>query len=372
VTDTTAVERESTSPDIAGAATAAGAGDHVHWHDNVDPALRACWHPIGTVAELDAGDGILGVTLLGERFVVARLAGRLVAFPDECPHRLAPLSAGTCVGATLQCAYHGYRFDHDGRCVEVPALGSEATIPPRAALRPVGGVAERYGLVWLSVDPPLTPLPDVPEHDDPRYGVVHVPPQTWSASAAQMADNFLDVAHFPFTHLATIGNPDDREVAPYRVERDGWRFRVAHRHVAKGLDDSVAQVTDSFETGERLISYECTAPHHVYLRIEYPADDVTIVITFFHQPIDATTTRLYAHNIRNDLVDGRCTPEETIRFQQAVGTEDRLLLERFPRKAIPLDHQREVHTRADRITLELRRMLGELVVATRRDLGARP
>ena len=47
----------------------------------------------------------------------------------------------------------------------------------------------------------------------------------------------------------------------------------------------------------------------------------------------------------------------------AVAEEDRVLLERIVSKAVPLDVQAEVHTRADRITLEMRRVLLDLVRA---------
>ena len=56
----------------------------------------------------------LGVRLLGERWMLARLGGELVAMRDRCPHRLVPLSAGRIVGDQVECAYHGYRFDATG------------------------------------------------------------------------------------------------------------------------------------------------------------------------------------------------------------------------------------------------------------------
>jgi vanillate O-demethylase monooxygenase subunit len=331
------------------------------WFSNLHPALRSSWHPVAAAAEVGTEQPV-GVTLLGERWVVTRLGGQLVALADRCPHRLAPLSAGRVVDDTLECAYHGWRFSAEGACVRVPALGESGPISSRAACQPVAAVAERFGLVWLSLDPPITPLPVVPEWDDPAFTVVPLPPMDWNASAAQMADNFLDVAHFPFTHRNTFGDPDDQEVAPYPLEREGWTFRTDHFHSTKALADSVNAPT-SFEVHERRMRFTCTAPHHVYLRIDYPVEDVTLTILFFHQPVDAETTRLWAFNIRNDIADGRCTPSQTINFQLAVAREDQALLEQFPVKAVPLDPGVESHTRADKITVELRRMLADLVDA---------
>ena len=62
--------------------------------DNVHPALRACWHPVCASSAL-ADDAVVPVRLLGQDWAVARIGGRLAAFVDRCPHRMAPLSAGT-------------------------------------------------------------------------------------------------------------------------------------------------------------------------------------------------------------------------------------------------------------------------------------
>ncbi len=54
---------------------------------------------------------------------------------DRCPHRRAPLSSGHVdADGVLRCAYHGWGFGGDGRCVDIPALGPDARIPPRAQL----------------------------------------------------------------------------------------------------------------------------------------------------------------------------------------------------------------------------------------------
>src|SRR5262245_25672812 len=79
---------------------------------NTHPALRPCWHPVAYAR--DVGADPVRVTLLGEHYVLVQLDGVISAFPDQCPHRGAPLSAGTIVDGTLQCAYHGFRYGTDG------------------------------------------------------------------------------------------------------------------------------------------------------------------------------------------------------------------------------------------------------------------
>jgi len=89
-------------------------------------ALRRFWHPVCTEGELSEsrrGDGaLLGVRLLGERLVVAEVDGGLIVLRDRCLHRSTRLSIGWVCGATVQCAYHGWRWDGSGRCVEIPSM----------------------------------------------------------------------------------------------------------------------------------------------------------------------------------------------------------------------------------------------------------
>ena len=54
---------------------------------------------------------------------------------------------------------------------------------------------------------------------------------------------------------------------------------------------------------------------------------------------------------------------DTVKFQIAVALEDQAMLERMWRKGVSLDVTADLHTKADRITLEMRRVLAELVAA---------
>jgi vanillate O-demethylase monooxygenase subunit len=313
-----------------------------------------------------ADESVVAVSLLGERWAVARLGGRLLAVPDRCSHRMAPLSAGRVCEGLLECAYHGYRFGADGSCVHVPALGDDGRIPPAASLAPAAGVTERYGLVWLAPEAPVADIVDVPEWDDPAFTIVPLPTLDWNAAAAQMVDNFLDLAHFPFLHPVTFGDPTATTVRDYDVERDGFGSTTSYRHVTRLLHDPGDEAAPN--TDERADTFVYRAPFTIRLRIEYLAEDVVLTILFFHQPVDATTTRLYCFDLRNDILDGRATVEGARGFQLAVAAEDKALVEQMVDKSISLDVTREVHTKADRITLEMRRIMADLVqhVAERR------
>ena len=49
--------------------------------------------------------------------------GRAFALSDLCPHRAMPLSFGRVAGDTVECCYHGWKFDaHSGQCRAIPSL----------------------------------------------------------------------------------------------------------------------------------------------------------------------------------------------------------------------------------------------------------
>lgn len=113
-------------------------------------AVATGWFPVARATEI--GTTPIPVAAGGRPFVVVRLrpGGEVSAFPARCPHRLAPLMTATVVDGRLQCPAHGWRFDGEGRCADIPSLGPDGTPPPRADLRVPWAVEERYGWVWIA------------------------------------------------------------------------------------------------------------------------------------------------------------------------------------------------------------------------------
>src|SRR5829696_2872995 len=120
------------------------------------------WFPVARATEV--GSSPVPVGAGGAAYVLVRLrpGGEVSAFPSRCPHRLVPLAAGTVSGGRLQCPAHGWRFDGDGRCVDVPSLGTTGTPPPRADLAMPWAVEERHGWIWLAPERTTAPVPARP------------------------------------------------------------------------------------------------------------------------------------------------------------------------------------------------------------------
>lgn len=223
----------------------------------------------------------------------------------------------------------------------------------RVSLEACHAVVDHLGLCWVAPRAPRAPLPVVVDDADTSFVRVPSPPRTWRTGAGLMADNFCDLGHLPFVHASSFADPRDTDVPALRVDTSDTGFRVEHRHTTMRLHGA--------GVGRRVMRLSFTAPFAVVLRLEYLDDDAVITTAFCHQPVDRSTTVLWAVNWRNDIRDGRATEAETTRFQEQVGAEDRAMLERLRDPSLPLDLATEVHTRADRPTVAVRRVLAGLL-----------
>ena len=315
--------------------------------------LRNSWYAVAR--GIDVGAGPKSVTLLGVAVVLYRgPSGQMVAAPDRCPHREAPLSAGRITDdGCLACPYHGWSFGDDGRCVDVPSSGEYVPPPPRAHLATFE-CAERYGLVWLSIGTPTGDLPVIPQDADPAFRRINTPVDVWQTSATRMTDNFLDIAHFPWVHVDTFGGGQDTRVPKVELEEldSGWfgyQYSVFANNKALGTlasGQSSDVVERTMSSGFRLpfdvrstIGYH-TGLQHVLLLLSTPIDDVTSYFTFVVW--------------RND--DFSVSAEEIIRFDLAIGAEDKVMLERLD-GVLPLDQTTLVNVQADKCSVEWRRRL---------------
>lgn len=319
------------------------------------PALRGFWY---VVAESDdITDAPAAVRLLGEDVVIWRGPDHaIVAAPDRCPHREAPLSLGRVEDGCLVCCYHGWTFGADGRCVRVPSAAEGVPIPPKGHLLPFA-VLERYGLVWLCLDEPVVGIPEIAAEHDPSSRRINSGIEVWRTSATRMTDNFMDISHFPYVHVGTFGIPENQivpKIAMEQLDADFYGYRY-HAEVdnelgaaSSGLAAKV--ITRTMTTGFSLpftvrstIRYE-TGLDHVILLCSTPIDDVSSYFTFVIW--------------RND--DFSVPAEEVIALDRAIGAEDKAMLERVP-GVLPLELTATANVQADKPSVEWRRQLAALI-----------
>jgi vanillate O-demethylase monooxygenase subunit len=328
---------------------------------NAHPALAGFWHAVAWAS--DVGPSPAAVRLLGQGWVLATFDGAVSAFADKCPHRRARLSAGVMTDGTLQCPYHGWRFGEDGRCVDIPALEPAAPIPPRASLAPAE-VVERDGLLWLAPAPPRAPVPNqslTAELAGDGIATVRLPVVTVAANAAIMVDNFLDEAHFPFVHAATIGGAGPEPIPRADVIREGLTFTAVREHTFTNRNDPAVADGTRPAVQRRRMTYRYQAPLTATLLLEYLDADSWQFLTFTATPEDSQSCRVYRTVTGPGLAD-HDQADSTVKYEMTIFEED-LDLQRRALSGLefPLDISAELHTRADRVSVEFRRALAAAV-----------
>ncbi len=155
--------------------------------------------------------------------------GAAAALDDRCIHRQVPLSMGSVQrDGTLQCLYHGLKYDRSGKCTFIP---EQLRIPQTAQIRSYP-VAEHAEWLWLwTGDPAKADTSLIPEYPwftrdgwKARTGHLHV-----KCNYKFIVDNLLNMAHLPFVHPRTIGSEGVIKDAVVSVTRSGNNVRLARK-----------------------------------------------------------------------------------------------------------------------------------------------
>jgi phenylpropionate dioxygenase-like ring-hydroxylating dioxygenase large terminal subunit len=291
-------------------------------------------------------------------WMLLRDGDHIRAFVDQCPHRGYPVSASTiCADSTLQCGYHGWRFDMSGACVAIPALDPGAPIPSRANLQAAAGVVESGGIVWMAPSDAAGDVPDMTAYAG-GFEVGVLEPGRADVDPGMMIDNFLDVAHFPFVHRGTFATEGSGTVDQYEIARAGAGFTAITEHEFNNHED--AGVADGLRplVQRRRMTYRYHPPYTATLRLDYLDYGGVNMLLFAVQPERARTCRIYTVMFRDDLTAEAMA--HAVAFEERVLEED-LTIQKRIRTRLPLTAGTEVHTKADRVTIELRRALTEFV-----------
>jgi len=166
--------------------------------------LRNAWYVAAWSKEVQ--ERPMSRTLLGQSVLLMRLSdGSVAALGNRCPHRFAPLDHGKQIGDTIQCGYHGLRFDRTGVCIQAPGCDR----PPRNARVPTYAVAERHRIIWIwggdAANADLSLIPDLSPLDDPNRATLTDNYLQNAADYLLTLDNLMDLSHVEFLHPTTLG-----------------------------------------------------------------------------------------------------------------------------------------------------------------------
>ena len=313
----------------------------------LQPALRACRHPVAFSRDL--GRAPRAAQLLDEPLVLWRdTAGTARAFSDLCIHRGTALSLGSVEGDEIVCPYHGWRYGPDGACTLIPQLEDPTRIPKKARAKPFR-CEERYGMVWVALDEPRWPLPEVPELESEEWRTVLCGPYEWRCDASRQVENFTDFGHFPFVHPGLLGDPERPVVPRHEVETDGHvlRYEIV-RPEAPNTDDFPVFANEERERPVRRNRYQLYLPYTIVEHIDWGGRD-GLVYFFASRPVSADRCVGYCLVARNYNLEQ--DPAVMQAFERTIFAQDQRVVESQRPDRVPFDLAAELHLTFDAVAV---------------------
>ncbi len=177
--------------------------------------MRRHWVPALLCEQLVEPDGEpVRLSLFGEDLVAFRDSdGRVGVLGESCPHRKASLFFGRNEEGGLRCLYHGWKFDVEGKVLEMPSEPPSSGFCDKVKHKAYS-TQEAGGFVWVYMGPkhnmpafeppPWAPTPEA------RVSIVKIDlPCNW----AQIMEGQIDSAHSSSLHSS--------DMRPARVDSAG-------------------------------------------------------------------------------------------------------------------------------------------------------
>ena len=272
---------------------------------------RRHWLPVCMAEEVAQPDGApVRARLLGEDLVVFRDSNnRIGVLSEYCLHRRASLVYGRNEECGLRCAFHGWKFDVDGNCVDLPTSPPESTYKDTIKLIAYP-TREWADIIWVY----MGPREHVPELPQIELGLVpaasrYVTKKWQDCNWVQSVEGALDTSHFSFLHMvlakddataraamakAAIGDqakPDDRIRWVQNDPRP--KFQVIGHDI--GLVIGGARKTDGPDLYWRISQF--LMPNHAYTPTAFPGE------IYYGQcwvPVNDTSCWIYTYSWHPD------------------------------------------------------------------------
>ncbi|PPS42227.1 aromatic ring-hydroxylating dioxygenase subunit alpha [Chroococcidiopsis sp. TS-821] len=314
-----------------------------------DPILYNAWHVVALADDLKANRP-LQVHLLGNAIALWRTDEKIVACQDRCPHRGVSLSMGWIeCNKAIVCPYHAMSFDADGHCTRIPADLKITSFPQTANIRTYH-VKEKYGFIWVALGEPEQDIPTFAEWEQTDAIAFQCGPYFINASAPRIVENFVDIAHFPFTHRGFLGDPEFPEVPNYTLAVDADSISASDIHFYQPNPEG---------TGEaKSVSYVYKIVRPLVACFRKGDDTKYFSIFLTVTPVEETrsvawlgVSRNYAPEMSND---------ELRRFQDDVMAQDIPMVESQRPQKLPLNLQQEFHFPCDKMSIAYRKWLKQI------------
>jgi len=326
---------------------------------NLDPVLRKDWHVVALSSDL-ADNFVLGAKLLGVDLVIWKTNGELSIAKNLCKHRGGSFYdlfgenrfIANVINGNLECPYHGWQYNSDGQCVLFP-YDPKQKIPETAQLEGGYSIKEKYGWIWVCLEPSEREIPVFKEWTDDDYRKIPCPPYPYRSTAQRFMENFQDVPHFPFVHDGYLGDRDHTELADYKVTTGPDGIHARNIEFWQANPDGTGRGSMS------KYHYHVMRPLTARFRKETAGEEYFSI--FCHiTPNGLTESTIWMSMAMNY---GFETPaEEIVKFQNHIAGQDIPIVENQRPELLPLDLTAELSMRPDKLSIAYRVWLKNLGV----------
>jgi phenylpropionate dioxygenase-like ring-hydroxylating dioxygenase large terminal subunit len=314
------------------------------------------WYPVGLSDEIGNETPYRTQILCVDLVAFRDQDGNPHVLSDTCIHRGGALGMGKIQGDRVQCPYHGWQFDGEGKCVKIPSMEGKK-IPGRAKVDSYP-VDERYGIVFAF-------LGDLPEAERPPLHLVEEYNQEgWQFSGPlvfeleayyeRSIENGLDPVHNEFVHPAQ-GAPrlDEKRLT---IETAEWGAKFIAQFGELTDKEGHDQVVDRPEGDTDLSAGSWhTGPNALITAIHIPGNN-SFIQYFYEAPLSKGRTRIFFVNMRNNTLDSSMDDMMNKSFMKIAG-EDVLIIENLWPKRTPDSLTKELMTPGDAAVVKFREFL---------------
>ena len=165
--------------------------------------FRRYWLPVALSKEMPAPDSPpIRVKVMGEELVAFRdTNGRVGLIESRCAHRGTSLFFGRNEECGLRCVHHGWKYDVEGKCVDMPNVEPDAGMRGKISIKAY--LTREFGeMVWAYLGPREV-MPELPQLEHGMLSAPHcyVTKRLQQCNWAQSMDGAVDTAHFSFLHM---------------------------------------------------------------------------------------------------------------------------------------------------------------------------
>jgi phenylpropionate dioxygenase-like ring-hydroxylating dioxygenase large terminal subunit len=165
--------------------------------------IKNQWYIVLSSKELK--DKPIGLTRFGEKLVMWRTKDGIACISDRCAHRGASLSKGKVIDGHIQCPFHGFQYNPNGRVILIPANGRNFEVPENFKVKSYKA-KEKNGFIFVFYgdEDRASTEPSFFDWIDESYSYAELI-DPWKTHYSRCIENQLDPIHLPFVHYNTIG-----------------------------------------------------------------------------------------------------------------------------------------------------------------------